>query len=98
MTVRTRCQIDRAADVCLVKPMVTDCNHPEDGVRRHYRVSWCPALVCEACLATAAAANRVRCASIGPVEWMHVHGTGLVPRKPTLDNYERTASLPRGLE
>ena len=74
--------------------MVTDCNHPEDGVRRHYPVCWTRTPVCEECLAAAAMANRVKSAAVGPVEWMHVNGTGLVARKPTLDSYERTTFFP----
>ena len=51
--------------------------------------------VCDECLATAAAANRVPARNVGRVEWMHVHGTGVVPRKPALESYDWTFPVER---
>lgn len=67
----------------------------EDRRRRQFAVSWSTTTVCDECLAAAAAASRVPARSVGRVEWMHVHGTGAVPRKPALESYDWTLPVER---
>jgi hypothetical protein len=71
-----------------MKRTTTDCTHQEDRRRRQFTVCWSTTTVCDECLAAAAAASRVPARSVGRVEWMHVHGTGAVPRKPALESYD----------
>jgi hypothetical protein len=72
-----------------VRVPATNYSHQADGSRRLHAVAW-SAELCDECLSVASAVNRVAAGPQVRAQWMHVHGIGLVPRKPCLDNYDRS--------